>query len=168
MPRAPASIRRRFIEGQSEILEWDVEETLLYGCTQIIGPPSMFRARDEWQRAWDRWGDTVLPKCIEYRPGTRPFAMYACGLIPQRELRMPLPVGSGYWAVDVRDRDGSSITHYLNAPEPFIENEVSHLRRLGLVDDNEYRRHRRWMRTVNPDCGTCAVDNYRLEMSLYE
>jgi hypothetical protein len=168
MPRAPAKIRRRYIEGQTEVLDWEIEETLVYGCTQIIGPPSMFHGRDEWRHAWDRWGDIVLPKSLEYRPGLRPFAMYAVGEIPPRELRMPLPADARCWSVIVRDRDGTATTHYLNAPEPFVENEVKHLRRLGIVDDREYQRHRRWMQAANPDCDACPVDNYPLEMSLYE
>jgi hypothetical protein len=167
MPRAPARIRRPFVEG-TEVLDWAVEETLLYGCPQIIGPPSMFRTRDEWQRAWDRWGDTVLPKCIEYRPGTRPFAMYACGLLPRRELRMPLPAETDCWTVDVRDCGGVSTRHYLNAPEPFVENEVSHLRRLGIVDETEYTRHRRWMRRHNRECSVQPIDDYVLEMACFE
>jgi hypothetical protein len=167
MPRAPARIRKRFVEGVTEVLDWETEETLLYGCTQIIGPPSMFRSRDEWRHAWDRWGDIVLPKCIEHRPGTRPFALYAIGEIPARELRLPLPASNGYWFVDVRQGNGST-RHYIDVPEPYIEAETKHLRRLGLVDDDELRRHREWIRESNPDCDRCVVDHYPLEMSLYE
>jgi len=168
MPRSPAKIRKRYVEGTTEVLDWQVEETLLYGATVIIGPPCMFHTRDEWQREWDRWGETILPKCIEHRPGTRPFAMYALGMIPARELRMPLPVGNGYWYADVRDRNGNSTRHYLDVPEPFIEREVNHLRRLGIVDSEEYQRHRQWTRRKNPECDQCAIDSYPLEMSLYE
>lgn len=168
MPRAPAKIRRRYIEGQSEVLDWEIEETLVYGCTQIIGPPSMFKTRDDWQRAWDRWGGIVLPKVLEHRPGTRPFALYAIGEIPARELRMPLPVGAAYWSVVVRERGGTATTHWLNVPEPFVDGQAKHLRRLGIIDDEEYRRHREWLRTPNPECDGCAVDTYPLEMSLFE
>jgi hypothetical protein len=167
MPRAPAKIRRRYIQGQTEVLDWQVEETLVYGCAVIIGPPCMFRSIDEWQREWARWGDVILPKVIEHRPGTRPFAMYATGMIPARELRMPLPLSSGYWAIDVRHRDHTE-RHYIDVPEPWVEAEVKHLRRLGIVDDREYRRHLQWMQERNPDCDRCAVDTYPLEMSVYE
>lgn len=169
MPRAPARIRKRYIEGQTDVCPWDTEETLLYGLTPVFGPPSMFKRLDEWRREWSRWRDVILPKCIEHRPGTRPFAMYATGEIPRRELRIPLPQPNAFWKVDVFDTDDGITTHYLDVPEPFIEREVKHLHRLGIVDDDELRRHREWARNRDPDCeGGCMVDSYPLEMSLHE
>jgi len=167
MPRVPAKIRKRFVDGVTQVLDWQIEETLLYGCTVIIGPPCMFRTRDEWQREWDRWGDIVLPKAIEHRPGTRPFALYAAGIIPPRQLRMPLPPSSGYWSIDVRHPD-ETVTHYIDVPEPWVEAEVKHLRGLGIVDDREYRRHLQWMQQRSPDCDRCVIDTYPLEVSLHE
>jgi hypothetical protein len=64
MPRAPAKIRKRYIEGSTEVCPWDVEETLLYGITPLFGPPCMFKTLDEWRREWSRWGDLILRKCI--------------------------------------------------------------------------------------------------------
>ena len=162
MPRAPARIRKRYIEGTSEVCPWDVEETLLYGVTPIFGPPSMFRTLDEWQREWSRWRDVILPKCIEHRPGTRPVAMYVLGEIPARELTLPLADSNGYWHVDVRDPNGRTKRHWLNVPEPFMQREVKHLERLGIVDADEVRRHRRDPKAAN------GYFTYPLEASLYE
>ena len=162
MPRAPARIRKRYIEGTTEVCPWDIEETLLYGITPVFGPPSMFRSLDEWQREWSRWRDVILPKCIEHRPGTRPVAMYVLGEIEPRELRIPPPEPNGYWFVDVSGRNGKVSRHWLNVPEPFMEREVRHLERLGIVDAEESRRHRR-----DPEAAT-GYSEYPLETSLYE
>jgi hypothetical protein len=168
MPRAPARIRKRFVEGSTEVCPWDTEETLLYGITPVFGPPCMFRTLDEWHREWSRWGELILPKCIEHRPGTRPAAMYVLGIIPRRELAMPLPEPNCYWFADVRDRRGQMTRHWLNVPEPFMPSQVRHLQRLGIIDSREVRRYREWMNTANADCDRCAVDTYPLEMSVYE
>jgi hypothetical protein len=168
MPRALARIRKRYIEGHSDVPDWEIEETLVYGVPTIFGPPCPFKTRDEWQHAWGRYREIILPKVIEHRPGTRPIAMYATGEIPPREIAIQLPRDHGWWSVDVRDRDGSITTHYLNVPPPFMRPQVQHLRALGIVDGEEYRRHREWMKRPNPDCDRCATDTYPLEMSLYE
>jgi hypothetical protein len=162
MPRAPARIRKRYVEGSTEVCPWDVEETLLYGITPIFGPPCMFKTLDEWQREWSRWRDVILPKSLEHRPGTRPVAMYVCGEIPARTLAVQLPESNGYWFADVRDRNGKSTRHWLNVPEPLMEREVKHLTRLGIVDAEELRRHRR-----DPEAAT-GYYKYPLEASVYE
>jgi hypothetical protein len=162
MPRVPAKIRKRYIEGETEVCPWDVEETLLYGVTPIFGPPCMFRTLDQWRHEWSRWRDIILPKCIEHRPGTRPVAMYVLGEIPARKLAMPLPETNGYWFADVLDRKGRSTRHWLNVPEPFMQREVKHLHRLGIVDADELRRHRR-----DPVAAT-SYFTYPLEVSLHE
>ena len=168
MPRAPARIKKRFIDGESEVLAWDIEETLLYGYPLVFDTYASMRGIDEWHVAWHRWRDVILPKCIEHRPGTRPVAMYVTGELPRRELSLPLPADAGWHRIEVRQRNGRKETHWLNVPPPFMRCEVDHLRALGLVDADEFRRHRAWMRQRNPDCDTCAVDTYPLEMSLYE
>lgn len=160
MPRAPTKIRKRFIEGKSHVIDYELEETLVNGCFWLFGPPAMLRYRWEWQRSWDAYGDIILPKVIEYRPGTRPFAMYAIGLIPRRELRMPLPRPHGFWSVDVTEENGEPTKHWLDVPARYMEPEAKYLRRLGIVSEDEYQRHREWRRK--------GGDPYRLEVSLYE
>lgn len=168
MPRASARIRKRYVPGVTEVLPWDTEETLLYGAALIFGPSSQVQTVGEWRREWDRWGGIILPKSLEHRPGTRPFAMYAAGLIEPRELALPLPESHGFWRVDVRQPDRSIVTHWINVPAPYMESEIRHLVRLGIVDAAERKRYRAWMNTPNPECGTCAADTYPLEMSLHE
>lgn len=168
MPRAPARIRKRFIEGQTEVLDWMIEETLLYGYPLVFGTYASMRTMDEWREAWKQWRDVVLPKCIEHRPGTRPVAMYVLGEIPRREPTMQKPADHRWNSIDVRSRGGRVVQHWLDVPQPFMEPEHLHLHRLGIVDADELRRHRAWIRTRNPECGTCAIDTYPLEMSLYE
>lgn len=161
MPRVPARIRRRYVEGVSEVLDWATEEVLVFGVPLVFGPPCPFKTADEWRLAWERWRGVIEPKVREYRPGTRAFALYALGEIPRRELRLPLPEPNGFWTVGVRERDGSVTEHYLNVPMPWVKPEATHLRDLGLVDVDELRRHRAWVKR-----GT--FDTYPLEMAIYQ
>jgi hypothetical protein len=160
MPRAPARIRKRFIEGQTEVLDHETEECLVWGYPRVFDTLATMRTVDEWRAAWSRWREVVLPKVLEHRPGTRPVAMYVCGEIARRELRINLPDNAGWKHIEVRGRDGKMTRHWLNAPETFLEPEIKHLLRLGLVDADELRRHRAWMRR-----GGCS---YPSEMSLHE
>lgn len=168
MPRAPAKIRKRFIEGTTEVLDWETEECLLYGYPLVFDTLASMRSIDDWRAAWSRWRDVVLPKCIEHRPGTRPVAMYVCGGIPRRELRINTPETAGWKHIDVRDRNGKVVRHWLDAPTTFLEPEAAYLYRLGIIDGAELRRHKAWLRKPNPECGTCTIDTYPLEMSLHE
>lgn len=168
MPRVPARIRKRFVEGHTEVLDWETEETLLYGVPMMFGPPAPLRTIEEWQREWKRYRDVILPKCIEHRPGTRPVAMYVCGEIPPRTLVVPLPREHGWWHIEVQHPAGAIDTHWLNVRPPFMVPEARHLHRLGVIDTAELRRHHEWMARPNPKCQYSAVDTYRLEMALHE
>lgn len=160
MPRAPARIRKRFVEGVTEVLDHETEETLVWGYERVFDTYCTMKSIDEWQAAWSRWRDTVLPKALEYRPGTRPIAMYVLGEIPAREWRINLAVNAGWPHIEVRGRDGKLTRHWLDAPTTFLDPEWKHLQRLGLVDADELRRHREWVRRGD--------DPYRLEMSLHD
>lgn len=160
MPRAPARIKKRYIEGQTEVLDWEIEETLVYGVVRVFGPPCILKRRADWVREWNRWRDVVLPKVIKHRPGTRPFAMYAVGEIPPRELALPLPEDNGYRRLIIDDANGKPVTHWLDVPEPHMLHEVHHLRRAGIVDAAEYRRFRAWV-------NASKREPYPMEMSLY-
>lgn len=168
MPRATAKIRKRFVDGVTEVLAWDIEETLVYGYPLVFDTYATMPSIDEWRTAWDRWRDVILPKALEHHPGTRPVAMYVLGEIPRRELVVPLAADARWDCIEVRHRNGRKESHWLNVPPPFMQPEVDHLRDLGLCDADEFCRHRKWMQTRNPDCDTCAIDTYPLEMSLYE
>ncbi len=160
MPRAPARIRKRFIEGTTEVLDHEMEECLVYGYPLVLDTLASLRTIDEWRAAWSRWRDTVLPKVLEHRPGTRPAAMYVLGEIPRRELRINVPDAVYGTHIDVRGRDGKTTRHWLAAPPTFLEPEVTHLHRLGIVNDEERARHRQWRQR--------GGDPYPLEVSLYE
>jgi hypothetical protein len=159
MPRAPARIRKRYVEGQTEVLDFETEETLVFGYVRVLDVFCTMRSVDEWQAAWSRWRHVIEPKVIEYRPGTRAVAEYVLGLIPPREWRINLP-DTAWKHIEVRGRDGKPIRHWLNAPPMFLEPEIKHLQRLGLVDADELRRHREWMKRGD--------DPYPLEMSLHD
>lgn len=166
MPRATARIKRKYIEGHTEVCPWEIEEALLRGVS-LFGPVGELQRRDDWQRAWDRWGAVILPKALEHRPGLRPLALYAIGEIPARELRMPLPAVHGWQMLRIPDETGQITVHYLDVPEPFIESEATYLRRLGIITEQELRRHRAWMRRHNAECEYSAPDTYVLEMGCY-
>jgi hypothetical protein len=48
MPRAPARIRKRFIEGETVVLDWELEEALLRGQS-MFGPLGTLQRRDDWR-----------------------------------------------------------------------------------------------------------------------
>ena len=168
MPRALARIRRRFNEGTSEVLDRSLEEQLVFGMDRILGASfNELHRRDDWQRAWDRWGDILLPKSLKARPGLRPVALYAIGTIAPRELEQPLPIGSAWEFIDVAHSGGTVVRHYLNVPPPYLKSEADHLRSLGEVSAAEHARHLLWCAQRNSECDTCLVDDYVLECDLH-
>ena len=169
MPRARSTIRKRYIDGVTNVLDWQLEEELVFGCVQALDPSfNRLQHINEWQHEWDQWRDTILPKALEARPGTRPFAMYATGEIPPRPTRAEVPTNRRFDTVTVRQQDGSSVVHHLNATATYVMPEVDHLVALGIVDHAELQRHREWLHEANPHCECCLADRYRLEMALHE
>ena len=169
MPRARSTIRKRYIDGVTNVLDWQLEEELVFGCLQALDPSfNRLQHVNEWAHEWDQWRDVILPKALEARPGTRPFAMYAVGEIPPRPTRAKIPTNLRFDTVMVTQRDGSSVVHHLNAPSLYVKPEVDHLVALGIVNADELQRYREWQREANPDCECCLADRYRLEMALHE
>lgn len=142
MPRAPARIRRRYVEG-TEVLHYELERSMLhgYGC---LGTALELRTLDDWQRHWSRWRDTIMPKVLEHRPGTRPLACYVTGEIPARPVVIEPPLSHNWFKLYVPASNGTGAWHY-DYPEPYMRHEVQYLRSLGVVDAAEYRRWRLWM-----------------------
>jgi hypothetical protein len=141
-----------------EIPRPELELTLLEG-TGFSGPAVELRSLDDWRQQWSRWGDAILAKCTEHRPGTRPFAMYVVGLIPPRRFVRPLPAFHNLPTIYVRD--GGHGQRWVLAPH-HLENEARHLYRLGIIDDEELRRHREWIATHRAT-GARRRDGYQLE-----
>jgi hypothetical protein len=158
MPRTKRLIRKRFIDGETEVLPYELERSLLHG-QGCLGTALELRTLDDWQRHWKRWRDVVLPKVLEHRPGTRPFAMYVVGEIPARPVLTQPPLSNNYFKVYVPGRNGTGQWHYL-MPEPFMQHEVDYLSDLGIVDAEERRRWRAWVRR-----GGCS---YPDEVELHE
>jgi len=165
MPRALAKIRKKFQDGM-KILDFELEETLLYG-EGVIGTALQLQTLEDWKDAWHQWRDVVMPKSLEHRPGTRPFACYVVGEIPEREVKVQPPLSSNYFKLYVPSRDGTGRWH-CRYPEPFMRAEHLHLRDLGIVDDAEMQRHREWRKQRKQDCPQrCQVETYPLEQGLY-
>ena len=143
MPRAPAKIRRRYVEGMT-ILDYELERTLLNG-TGILGTALELRTLDDWRRHWGQWRNTILPKSLEHRPGLRPFACYVVGEIAPRPVLREPPLSTNYFKLYVPENNGTGTWHY-DYPEPYMQREVDYLRDLGIVDAAEYRRWRAWMK----------------------
>lgn len=144
MPRTARRILKRFVDGETEVLAYELERSLLhgYGC---LGTALELRALDDWQRHWGRWRDVVLPKVLEHRPGTRPFAMYVTGEIPARPVLRQPPLSTNYFRLYVPGRNGAGQWH-CDYPEPYMQREADYLRDLGIVDSDEYRRWKAWVR----------------------
>lgn len=141
MLRTRQGWRRQYSDG-TEVLDHHTESCLLHWRSSL-GPSSALRTQSQWRLAWERWGNVILPKCLDQRPGTRPAALYALGLIPPPPMQQPLPRNHRFLTVYVDGEDGTGVTHVI-AREPYQRSEVLHLRDLGIVDDDEYRRHRAW------------------------
>jgi hypothetical protein len=77
--------RRELYADGMDILHPGIEGSLLVG-RGFQGLAFELRCLDDWRDQWDRWGDLLLEKCLEHRPGTRPFAMTVLGLIPSRPI----------------------------------------------------------------------------------
>ena len=95
--------RERYIDGM-EILHPGLEGSLLIG-TGFQGLAHQLRTLADWQEAWDRWRDVIMPKVLEFRPGTRPAAMYVLGQIPSRPVLREPPLSLDYFRLWVPDRD---------------------------------------------------------------
>lgn len=164
MGRAVAVPRRPFVWGM-EILDVSTEQVLLDG--RGWGDSTIrLRWREDWVEVWGRWREVILPKVIAYRPGTRPFAAYAAGEIAEREVVVPPPLSVDWFRVYVPSRDGSGAWH-CRYPAPYQRPEVEHLRDLGIVDDDEYDRHREWVRTRSTASGSRYRDGYTFEQGAY-
>jgi hypothetical protein len=123
-----------------EVLDYALEVSLVRWIG-TSGRNPYLRTRDCWRRAWDRWGDIILPKYIEHRPGRRPAAMYVCGIIPPRPLQLSLSPSQQSRGHFIDNGDGTSATFY-DLPEPYQRNETLHLVDLDIVDAEELRRYR--------------------------
>lgn len=165
MPRATKRILKRYTEG-TEILGAELEMSLLHGFG-VLGTSIELRTLDDWRRHWDRWRDVVLPKCIEHRPGERPLACYVCGELPERPVLIEPPLSTNFFKLYVPARNGTGSWHY-RYPAPYQQPEAEHLFKLGVIDREELRRHRAWMRKKSPPPCDHPPDTYPLEQGSYQ
>jgi len=167
MPRAKRLIRKRFVEGTTEVLEFELEETLLRG-RGILGVALELRTREDWVRLWARWRDTIMPKALEHRPGKRPFAMYVVGEIPPQPVVIEPPKCNGFFKLYVPAHNGTGQWFY-DYPEPYMEPEAVFLREIGVVDAAEWKRYlAKKRRGYGPYRGPDDLDGYTLEVGLHQ
>jgi len=125
-----------------EVLDLEIERTLVRWRTRHGRPHHSLRTLDDWAAAWRQWGEILVEKCIEFLPGRRPAVAYAAGIIPARPLLQPIPQWWRSRGVEVHLGDGTSIVHY-DLPEPYQRREALYLHDLGIVTDDELDRLRR-------------------------
>lgn len=133
---------RQWVEGL-EVLGPELESCLVRWRGFTSSEPSL-RTREDWAEAWEAWGEIVLPKVVETLPGIRPAAMYACGLLPRRPLRVPPPLEEPLVAVHVGERAGGPGVWHFEIGEPWQVGEPEWLLRHGVIDRDEYRRADSW------------------------
>jgi hypothetical protein len=161
VPRTLAKIRKRQADARGR-LDFELELSLVYG-QGIIGTSLDLRTLEDWEAAWEQWRDIVEPKVAEHRPGTRAFAAYVVGEIPEREILVPPPLSNGYFKLYVPARTREGRWHY-RYPPPYMIPEERHLAALGIVDDAELARCRAWRKQRTKDCPTrCQAETYPLE-----
>lgn len=169
MPRAPAKIRKRFVEGQTEVLCSELEETLVFG-QGCLGVAIELRTLDDWKRIWSDWRNTIMPKALAALPGRRPFAMYVVGEIPPRPVLVDPPLTNGWFRLYVPGSNGTGAWHH-QMPEPYQQNEAAYLYGLGIIDKEELKRYRASLRKPRKPHSAATrfhVGDYVLEMALHE
>jgi len=164
MPRAPARIRKRWSEG-TVVLCSEIEETLLRG-RGVLGVAIELRTVEDWRHWWATWRETMIPKALEHFPGSRPTACYVTGEIPLRPVLTEPPLSHNWFRHYIASRNGTGLW-LCDYPEPFMQAEVNYLRDLGIVSDDEYRRHRAWRRERHGYRGPFRLGGYTLEQGLY-
>lgn len=165
MPRAVARICKKYVEGTT-VLCSEVEETLLRG-QGVLGVAIELRTLDDWRHWWGTYRATIMPKALEYFPGSRPTACYVTGEIPLRPVLTEPPLSHNWFKHYIPGRDGTGVW-LCDYPEPYMQREVDYLRDLGIVSANEYRRHRAWRRERRPYRGPYDLGGYTLEQGLYQ
>ena len=158
VPRRPYASDLAILDASTEMVLLDGEG---WGDSTI-----RLRWREEWCEVWEQWREVILPKVIEHRPGTRPFAAYVVGEIPDREVLVEPPLSVSWFRLYVPSRDGTGAWFH-RYPCPYMRSEVDHLHELGIVDDDEYRRHRAWVRTRSTASGSRYRDGYTFEQGSY-
>jgi hypothetical protein len=127
------------------VLPWQLEHALLFGTGS--GGGVIIRELIVWQREWSEWRDRILPKFIKAFPGRRPAAAYICGELPQRPLGFELPLSHRYRGERcVYVIDGDNGFTYCDLPEPYQRDEARHLHAAGVIDGDELRRYRGYVR----------------------
>ena len=164
MPRAVARIRKRWSEG-TDVLCSEVEETLLRG-RGVLGVAIELRTVEDWQRCWEKWRSTIMPKALEHFPGSRPVACYVTGEIPMRPVVVDPPLSHNWFRHYLPSRNGTGLW-LCDYPEPYMQAEVNYLTDLGIVDDEEFRRHKAWRRERHAYRGPYSLGGYTLEQGLY-
>ncbi len=163
MPTATRLRRELYCEGM-EILHPGLEGSLLIG-TGFQGLAYELRTLDDWRECWDRWRDVLLPKVLEFRPGTRPAAMYLLGEIPARPVVRQPPLSLDYFRLYVSDGDAGR--WFVSMPYPYMMREAEHLRQLGIVDDEEYGRHVDWMQGRPRNRQALALADWPFELGRF-
>ena len=163
MATATRQRRECYVDGM-EILHPGLEGSLLIG-TGFQGLAQELRTLSDWQEAWDRWRDVIMPKVLEFRPGTRPAAVYVLGQIPSRPVLREPPLSLDYFRLWVPD--GHAGRWFVSMPYPYMMREADHLRRLGIVDDEEHGRHVAWMQARRRNRQTLALADWPFEMGRF-
>lgn len=102
-------------------------------------------SRGWWQGVATVHGKRLLAKWIEACPGTRPAYVWVLelGSIPEATDVPADRLEAGYWLEVGRDR-------FLWAGPPWQRAQGEVLKELGVVDGQELRRHRAWVRRGCP------------------
>jgi hypothetical protein len=132
--------------GPTLTMPYEMSAVHWYGCPI---PGLGCQTIEEMREVWRLHGDRILPHYVDQRPGTRPFALYALGILPMppirnhRRDRATTRVFGDRVFYDRTTHFGELIDGWLWLSDA---QELEFLREHGIVDDEEHELAETWIR----------------------
>lgn len=121
-------------------LDVNLREALLTGMEFVPGLAGL-NTKSDWLRAWNAFGEQLLPEFVAQWPGVRPDGMRMAGIIPPRELICPLPASHGFWIQSVEDDITGEVMKHVCGVCRCCRCEADELLAAGIIDQAEHDAH---------------------------
>ena len=144
MPRIARRIRKS--TAATATPDIDLEMAAAGYLLSIFGPSPEWHTRRFWANVGRRYGERIDAKVAEAMPGCRAGWRYAVGEFPPVPLIKPLP------ANHLAERDQIVIEGVVHrwVGQPWQKCQAQHLKDLGEIDGQEWKRYLAWRRAGYP------------------